>query len=145
MADTVHYHLERMLPELDDLEKRGLFTRSEIKEIVRKRRDFEYLLKRHSTLKQDYVRYIEYEKKLEALRILRKKGLVRDLKGTGEKWKHSLCDKASSMRIMLIYERALTRYKGDLNLWLQYLEYCRSKAPKKMQRVGLLQSREPHL
>lgn len=44
------YHMERMLPELDDLEKRELFTRNEIKEIVRHRRDFEYLLKRHSAL-----------------------------------------------------------------------------------------------
>ena len=72
MADTVHYHLERMLPELEDLENRELFTREEIKEIVRKRRDFEYLLKRHSTLKVDYLRYVEYETQLEEFRRSRK-------------------------------------------------------------------------
>lgn len=72
MADTVHYHLERMLPELEDLEKRELFTREEIQEIVRKRRDFEYLLKRHSTLKVDFLRYVEYEIQLEDFRRSRK-------------------------------------------------------------------------
>jgi U3 small nucleolar RNA-associated protein 6 len=64
--------LERMLPELEDLENRELFTREEIKEIVRKRRDFEYLLKRHSTLKVDYLRYVEYETQLEEFRRSRK-------------------------------------------------------------------------
>ncbi|CAM6120078.1 unnamed protein product [Calypogeia fissa] len=137
MADTVQYHLERMVPELEDLEKRGLFTRKEIKAIVKKRSDFEYLLKRHSTDKRNFFQYVEYEQKLEALRRLRKKALVRDLKGSGgEKWNHSLCDKASSMRIVQIFERALTRYKGDLNLWLQYLEYCKDQAPRKMQKAA---------
>lgn len=68
----MQYHLERMLPELEDLEKRELFARSEIKEIVRKRRDFEYALKRHSVLKEDFFRYVEYETQLEALRRDRK-------------------------------------------------------------------------
>lgn len=72
MADTVAYHMERMLPELEDLEKRELFTRDEIKEIVRQRRDFEYLMKRHSALKQDFLRYVDYETQLESVRKARK-------------------------------------------------------------------------
>ncbi|KAG6547104.1 hypothetical protein Mapa_011355 [Marchantia paleacea] len=134
MADTVHFHLERMLPELDDLEKRGLFNQQEIKEIVKKRRDFEYLLKRPSPIKQDFLNYVEFEQNLEALRKLRKNALVRDLKGS-EKWRNSLSDYASVMHIMLIYDRALTKFKGDLSMWLQYLEFCRSHAPRKMQKV----------
>lgn len=56
MADTVRYLMEEMVPELEDLEERGYFTRSEIKQIVRKRTDFEYLLKRRAALKADYLR-----------------------------------------------------------------------------------------
>lgn len=85
MADVVQYRLEKMIPELDDLEKRGLFSKSEIREIVKKRRDFEYRLKRPSTIKEDYLRYIEYEKQLEALRKLRKKEIVRRLKENNKK------------------------------------------------------------
>ncbi|KAJ7294500.1 hypothetical protein O6H91_08G107700 [Diphasiastrum complanatum] len=135
MGDTVQYHLERMVPELEDLEKRGLFSRSEIKEIVRRRRDFEYLLKRPSPLKQDFLRYIEYEKQLEALRKLKKKALIKNMSQSGEQWRNSLCDRSCAMRIMLIYERAVTRFKGDLNLWLQYIEFCKSHGSKRMQRV----------
>ncbi|KAL2613971.1 hypothetical protein R1flu_025663 [Riccia fluitans] len=134
MADTVHYHLERMLPELDDLEKRGLFERHEIKEIVRKRRDFEYLLKRPSPLKEDFIKYVEFEQNLETLRKLRKSALIRDSKEG--KWKASLCDYASSAQILHIYERAVNKFKGDTDMWLQYLEYCKAEAPKKFQKVA---------
>ena len=72
MADTVAYHMERMLPELEDLENRELFSKEELKEIVRQRRDFEYLLKRHSALKQDFLRYVDYETHLESVRKARK-------------------------------------------------------------------------
>lgn len=39
------------------------------------------------------------------------------------------------MRIMLIYERAVTRFKGDLELWLRYAEYCRSQGSRRVQKV----------
>ncbi|KAL3678909.1 hypothetical protein R1sor_021865 [Riccia sorocarpa] len=134
MADTVHFHLERMLPELDDLEKRGLFERHEIREIVRKRRDFEYLLKRPFPIKGDFIRYIEFEQNLESLRKLRKGALIRDLKGV--KWKASLSDYASSTHIMHIYDRAVKKFKGDTDMWLQYLEYCKAEAPRRFQKVA---------
>lgn len=73
MADTVRYLMEEMIPELEDLERRGYFSREETKQIVKRRQDFEYALKRRAALKQDFVRYIEYESKLEQLRRHRKK------------------------------------------------------------------------
>ena len=44
------------VPELEDLEARGYFSRSEIKRIVQRRQDFEYALKRRAALKEDYLR-----------------------------------------------------------------------------------------
>jgi hypothetical protein len=44
-----------------------------------RRQDFEYLLKRRRSLKEDYLRYIDYETKLEALRQNRKQVLVKQL------------------------------------------------------------------
>lgn len=135
MADTVAYHMERMLPELEDLEQRGLFSRDEIKEIARQRRDFEYLLKRHSALKQDFLRYVDYETQLETIRRARKKVLCESLKAKGESWRNSICDRSNAMRIMMIYERAVTKFKGDLELWLRYAEFCRARGTRRVQKV----------
>ncbi len=136
----MQYQLERMLPELEDLESRKLFSRSEIKEIVRKRRDFEYMLKRPSTLKRDYLRYVQYETELEDVRRARKKVISHSLLSKGEKWRGSLCDRASAMRIMFIYERAVTRFKGDLDLWFRFLEYCRAQGSRRFQKVCVLRT-----
>lgn len=138
MADVVQYRLERMVDELDDLEQRGLFSRREIAEIVKQRRKFEYRLKRPSPLKQDFLAYIEYETQLDALRRLRKKLLVAQEsrnEGNKKKKKKSKSDIAGVLRIMEIYELALKRYKGDIDLWFRYLEFCRLKKNGRMKKV----------
>ncbi|KAL2923067.1 U3 small nucleolar RNA-associated protein 6-like protein [Bienertia sinuspersici] len=136
MADVVQLRLERMVPELDDLEKRGLFNRLEIAEIVKKRRKFEYRLQRPSPLKQDFLDYIEYEKQLDRLRTLRKKSISRQLKDKGnKKLKKSLSDFGGVRRIIEIYRIATSRFKGDLELWFQYLEFCKEKNNGRMKKV----------
>ncbi|WOL10412.1 hypothetical protein Cni_G19167 [Canna indica] len=154
MADVVQYRLERMSDELDDLERRGLFSRPEIAEIVRRRRDFEYRLKRPSPLKQDFLAYIDYEKQVDALRNLRKRAILgeiaekereqEDEEGEGvekkkkkksKKWKKSISDIAGVLRILDIYRMATVRYKADLDLWFKYLEFCRLKKHGRMKQV----------
>ena len=56
MADTVRAILEEMIPELEDFQRRGYFSRPEIQQIVKKRTDFEYRLKRRAAVKADYLR-----------------------------------------------------------------------------------------
>lgn len=128
MADVVQYKLERMVKELDDLERRNLFSKLEIAEIVKQRRKFEYRLKRPSPLKQDYLNYIEYEKNLDNLRLLRRKALSRELKKKGNKrMKKSVSDFSGISRIVQLYKMVTNRFKGDLGIWFQYLEFCRHK------------------
>ncbi|KAL0051659.1 hypothetical protein WJX82_011535 [Trebouxia sp. C0006] len=119
MADTVRYFMEDMVPELEDLEERGYFKKAEIKQIVKKRTHFEYLLKRPAAVKTDFLRYAEYETKLEELRAYRKEI-------TGLKGKTTLADYAIVRRIHLIYERATRKFRGDLRVWLKWLHFCRS-------------------
>ncbi|KAH6777263.1 U3 small nucleolar RNA-associated-like protein [Perilla frutescens var. frutescens] len=133
MADVVQFKLERMLDELDDLERRGLFSRREIAEIVKKRRKFEYRLKRPSPLKEDFFVYIDYEKQLDALRSLRKKAFER--KSGGEKSKKSVSDHSCVTRILHIYQLATNRFKGDIELWFQYLEFCRARGHGRMKKA----------
>ncbi|MEW5311765.1 MAG: hypothetical protein WDW38_003451 [Sanguina aurantia] len=129
MAETVRYLMEEMIPELEDLEKKGYFSNSEIKQVVQKRQDFEYLLKRRTALKTDYYRYIEYESKLEELRRYRKK------RG-GIKGKKGLAEMCMIRRIHFIYERATRKFKADLQLWLKWVEFCkRSDSTKQLSKV----------
>lgn len=136
MADVVQYKLERMLNELDDLERRGLFNRREIAEIVKQRRKFEYRLKRRSPLKEDFLAYIDYEKKLDELRLLRRKAFLMQQTGKNKRWKKSLSDFAGVVRIVEIYRSATTRYKGDIELWFQYLEFCKQRSNGRMKKVS---------
>nr|GMD85995.1 U3 small nucleolar RNA-associated protein 6 homolog [Ipomoea batatas] len=133
MADVVQYKLERMLPELDDLERRGLFSKFEIGEIVKQRRRFEYRLKRHSPLKSDFIAYIDYEKQLDALRLLRKKALMKE--DGYAKSKKSVSDFSGVARIVEIYRLATNRFKGDIELWFQYLEFCRERRNGRMKKA----------
>ncbi len=48
--------MEDMVPELEDLEERGYFKKTEIKQMVKKRTQFEYLLKRPAAVKTDFLR-----------------------------------------------------------------------------------------
>jgi U3 small nucleolar RNA-associated protein 6 len=56
MADTVRYMMEEMIPELEDMVKQQYFSKQEVKQIVKRRQDFEYLLKRRAALKEDFLR-----------------------------------------------------------------------------------------
>ena len=51
------YFLERMVPELEQLEEKGFFDKAEITELVKRRENFEYALKRRTPAKADYLRY----------------------------------------------------------------------------------------
>ncbi|KAL5730011.1 hypothetical protein ACHQM5_002890 [Ranunculus cassubicifolius] len=136
MADVVQYRLEQMVDELDDFERKGIFTRQEIAEIVKKRRNFEYKLKRPSPLKEDFLAYIEYEKHLDSLRRLRKKSASRKLVEMGKKkFKRSVSDYAGVNRTLRVFRLATMRFKGDIQLWFHYLEFCREHGHGRMNKV----------
>lgn len=126
-----------MLPEVEDLERRGLFTRAETRALIQRRREFEYRLRRRAALLEDFQSCIHYEKQLEALRQLRKKALVRKLKRKkGEVWKPSLSDHAGVKRVFFLYNRATRKFRGNLDLWMEYLDFCRlSGAYRHLQKV----------
>ncbi|KAJ3194354.1 U3 snoRNP protein [Irineochytrium annulatum] len=132
MAESVQFHLERMLPELEDLEERGVFKKPEIKAIVKRRTALEYALHRRITRRADYLRYIEYETNLEKLRRKRKRRLKLDIvttRNNANANNHSnvtLSDFSIVRRIHHLYQGALKKFPGDINLWLQYFEWSRS-------------------
>ena len=50
MADRVREVMESMVPELEDVQRRGLCSASEVKVLVRRRERFEYLVHRRAPL-----------------------------------------------------------------------------------------------
>ncbi|GAA5810647.1 hypothetical protein MFLAVUS_004071 [Mucor flavus] len=120
MAESVQYYLERMIPELEALEKKHIFSPVEIKSIIKKRTNFEYALQRRIKQKIDFLRSIEYEINLEDLRRKRvqRLGLQDALKGDHLQY-------SGARRIYNLFRRATTKFTGDISLWLQYIDYAK--------------------
>ncbi len=134
MAESVQFHLERMVPELRDLEERGVFTPAEIQAIVRERTTHEYAIHRRVGKRSDHLRYIEYELNLDRLRRKRKARFHLDVEpgsaaagaaGSEAAGGVSLSDVAGLRRIHGLYQKALRKWKGDVDLWVQYLTWCK--------------------
>eukprot|EP00218_Dolichomastix_sp_CCMP3274_P008299 CAMPEP_0170135540 /NCGR_PEP_ID=MMETSP0033_2-20121228/2529_1 /TAXON_ID=195969 /ORGANISM="Dolichomastix tenuilepis, Strain CCMP3274" /LENGTH=608 /DNA_ID=CAMNT_0010371141 /DNA_START=25 /DNA_END=1851 /DNA_ORIENTATION=+ len=132
MAETVNHMMERMLDELEDLEKRNLFSHAEVKQIVAKRREWEYRMKRRGVELETFLGSIEYDMKLEKLRKHRQKALSYD----HDRGAQGKADHCITQRIHFTFERALKRYPQDLSLWRRYFEFCKaSKSNKVLSRV----------
>eukprot|EP01127_Copromyxa_protea_P005329 TRINITY_DN15273_c0_g1_i1.p1 TRINITY_DN15273_c0_g1~~TRINITY_DN15273_c0_g1_i1.p1 ORF type:complete len:705 (+),score=188.34 TRINITY_DN15273_c0_g1_i1:21-2135(+) len=114
MADQVQYTLERMIPVLEDLIIAGIFTRAEVKSIIEKRRDFEYLINRPGKERQDFIKYIQYEIKLDQLikQRMNRLGI-----------KHSPSQFQGIKRIHTLFRSAVGRFKSDTSLWLQFMDF----------------------
>ncbi|KAF7315267.1 Kinase-like protein [Mycena indigotica] len=113
--ERVHFQQEQMLDELKDLVEKEIFTKLETKQILKKRTEFEGALVRRVAKKADFLRYAAYEMSLEQLRRKR----IERLKI--ESTKASISDYSLVRRQFQIFERALKRFKSDVDLWLEYI------------------------
>ena len=118
MAEKVHKRLELMLPELEELESTGVFSREEIRAIVQRRRSLEYRLLRRPSQKEDFLGAIQYEINLELL--CRHRGKARGVISSRNDSSYGI-----QSRIHSLFRRALSKFKGDLKMWLQYIEFCK--------------------
>jgi len=118
MADTVQRVMEDMVPELEELQKKGILSKSEVQSVVSSRQHHEYTLRRQVVSKLDFLRAINFELNLVALKAVRKERL-------GLPSKKTAADFASMKRISFLFERALRKFSGDIQLWKQYLEYSK--------------------
>lgn len=117
MAEYVQQNLEGMLPELEELERLGVFSSDEIRTIVRKRREYEYRLQKRIVQKSDFLRYMQYEINLDMLKKKRKSrlGIRRNLQA----------EHAAVKKIYTLFQNALKKFVGDIKLWIQYIEFCK--------------------
>ncbi|KAJ3013902.1 UNVERIFIED_CONTAM: Intraflagellar transport protein 88 [Siphonaria sp. JEL0065] len=126
MAEQVRFHLEKMIPELEDLEQRGVFNKTEIKEIVKRRTAHEYAVHRRIGRRADYLKYIEYEINLDRLRKKRKIRLgldvaqdEKEMTDAKKKLGFTLSDYSLTKRINALYQKALKKFSGDVEIAIQ--------------------------
>ncbi|KAF8316380.1 hypothetical protein DL93DRAFT_2056465 [Clavulina sp. PMI_390] len=122
--ERAHYIQERSLPELKDFIEKKIFSKDEVRQIVKKRANFEAALVRRIARKSDYLKYIAYEMGLEALRRKRVKRL--NLKDGPP----SISDYALIRKQFFLFERAVAKFKNDLGLWVQYIQLAKKEGAK---------------
>lgn len=124
-SDKARFYLEQQVPELQEYERKQIFSRDEITAIAKKRSDFEHILNARGSKAGDYVRYATYEMNLDSLRKKRCKRL--GVKATAH---------GGQRTIFFILDRATKKFPGDLGLWVQYVQFCqKEKASKKLAKV----------
>ncbi|KAH7108205.1 U3 small nucleolar RNA-associated protein 6-domain-containing protein [Auriculariales sp. MPI-PUGE-AT-0066] len=122
--ERVQFQQEQMLPELRDLEDRKLFSKDEVRQILKKRTAFETALVRRVAKKSDYLQYLAYEIQLETLR---KKRVQRLKLATS---KRTVSDYALVRRQLHIMDRAVQRFKADIALWVQYIRLAQKEGAR---------------
>ncbi|PLW29953.1 hypothetical protein PCASD_18885 [Puccinia coronata f. sp. avenae] len=123
--ESAQARMERMLPELRDLEQKKTFTKTEISAIVTQRNYYEALIARPKQA-ECYLKYIEYEKRLEKLRRLRV-GKYGHSKG-----RTTLSDYSIPLHILSLYSSAAKRFPESLELWTSYIAYSLTQASDKL-------------
>ncbi|KAI9745982.1 MAG: U3 snoRNP protein [Claussenomyces sp. TS43310] len=125
-SDKARFYLEKAVPQLQEFEQKKIFTKDEIRTLVKKRSDFEHKVLARGSQPVDFARYAAWEISLERLRAKRCKRLR--IKGSSAH--------AGQARIFSIFDRGTKKHFGDLSLWMSYLEFAReSKATKKFKTV----------
>ncbi|KAK8038240.1 U3 small nucleolar RNA-associated protein 6 [Apiospora phragmitis] len=126
VADKARYYLEQSVPQLRDFEAKNIFSQAEIRNLVRKREDFEHRVLSPGCKPADYLAYVAWERSLEKLRAKRCARL-RIRQSTSH---------AGEGRIFGILERAIARHPGSLELWKEYLMFAKDiRATKRWRRV----------
>lgn len=109
-----------MVPELEDLEKRGIFSNKEIKMLVRRRTDFEHRISGPGATPEDFLRYIKFEKNVDRLRKKRKARFIKAMNKESGVSEWSIVK-----RTFFIFDRAVNRFPYDMDLWSNYLTFAR--------------------
>jgi len=128
MAEAVERLLEGMVPAIEHLLSRGVVNRDEVRALVTRRRDFEYAILKRAAEERDWVRYLEWEFALEALRKRRMQaaGITR----------HVDADFAGLRHIHRIFDRALRKFRFQERWWLAWHDFsARVNSRKTAERV----------
>uniref|UniRef100_A0A673YL42 UTP6 small subunit processome component n=1 Tax=Salmo trutta TaxID=8032 RepID=A0A673YL42_SALTR len=118
MAEIVQQRIENRIPELEQLERVGLFSKKEVKSMLKRVTALEYKLHRLIITKVDFIAYIQYE--INVLELIKKRR-----SRIGYQFKREEIEFSIISRINSIFRRATTKWKDDVQLWLSHIAFCK--------------------
>lgn len=138
MAEIVDYRVEKTLDELKLLVDFGIFDEQHAKEIVAKREQFEYLLRRRTKSKLEFTKYIKFEMNLlNSIEKYRKTVLRTKPKDPSEELDHKILKlqakklsdiiRSRSAHISFLFRRLTTSFQFDKRLWLAYIDFAKQR------------------
>ena len=119
MAEQAQLHLETGLLELSELGSLGVLSAERIRYIVSTRRKFEFRLKRRGAMIEDFLSYIEKELSFDV--ELKDRLQAMALQGIDP-----LLASYFLKHVYVIYRRALAKFPGRVDVWLQFLQLAMS-------------------
>ena len=95
-----------------------------MKSIVKKRTDYEYLLKRRQLTPADFYGYLQYELNLDKLRVIRC-----DYNNSGHERADAcrVVEGACHRHISYIFDRAIRRFPSEMGLWADYVSFLKEQ------------------
>lgn len=123
MAEIVQQRIEERIPELEQLERVGLFTKKEVKSIIKRVTALEYKLHRLIVNKEDFIAYIQYE--INVLELIKKRRAHIHYQFKREEIEYPIIHRINS-----VFRRATNKWKDDVQLWLSHVAFCKKWATK---------------
>ncbi|XP_061627552.1 U3 small nucleolar RNA-associated protein 6 homolog [Phyllopteryx taeniolatus] len=118
MAEVVQQRIEDRIPELEQLERVGLFTKKEVKAIIKRVTSLEYKLHRLIVNKDDFIGYIQYE--INVLELVKKRRAHIRYQFKKEDIEFPIIHRINS-----VFRRATNKWKDDVQLWLSHVAFCK--------------------
>ncbi|CAK1550599.1 unnamed protein product [Leptosia nina] len=119
MAELVNQRIEGMINELEQMRRVELYDDEEIRDISRKRKEFEYRIQRRIKEKDDFVQYIAYELALlEDISLRRKQAKMFN--------KRQDIEYAIAKRVNKVFKQFIMRYQNDVQIYFEYIKFCKS-------------------
>ncbi|KAK5782474.1 hypothetical protein RI543_000027 [Arxiozyma heterogenica] len=130
MSTKTRHYLEQFIPELDDLVEKGVFTKDEVSNIMKKRTNFEHRLNSRGSSINDYVKYIQYETNVEKLRVKRVHRILQTNKTNNLKFWAMYLNflknrgvSTSYKKIHSVYNTLLKLHPNNVNIWISCAKY----------------------
>ncbi|GAA6066926.1 U3 small nucleolar RNA-associated protein 6 homolog, partial [Tachysurus ichikawai] len=123
MADFVQQRTEERIPVLEQLERVGLFTKKEVKSMLRRSTALEYKLHRSVQSKDDYITYVQYE--INVLELIKKRRAR-----IGYHFKREEIEFPTIQRIDRVFRKATSKWQDDVQLWLSHVAFCKKWGTK---------------
>ncbi|NXL93096.1 UTP6 protein, partial [Alectura lathami] len=103
---------------LEQLERVGLFSRKEIRAVLKKASALEYKIQRRALRKEDFINYIQYE--INLLELIKKRRAR-----IGYSFKKDEIENSIVQRVHSLFKRATGKWKEDVQLWLSHVAFCK--------------------